>query len=98
MYFVNRPVRGVFRILILRVLSVNKIFILHPQLFPTVLKCQKIAGANSLFFKIAGAKAPIAPVLNTPLDLMPGLQNVCTKIVLSKSFFYVKNQLFIFPI
>jgi hypothetical protein len=24
-------------------------------------------GANSLFFKIAGAKAPIAPVLNTPL-------------------------------
>ena len=32
--------------------------------FPTVLKCPKIAGANSLFFKIAGAKAPM---LNTPL-------------------------------
>ena len=34
----------------------------------TVLKCPKIAGANSLFFKIVGAKAPIASVLNTPLD------------------------------
>ena len=33
--------------------------------FPTVLKCPKIAGANSLFFKIAGAKAPREPVLNT---------------------------------
>ena len=49
------------------VLSVNKIFIEHPQFFPTVLKFPKIAGANSLFFKIAGAKAPVAPVLNTPL-------------------------------
>ena len=50
------------RILILWVLSVNKIYILHPQFFPTVLKCPKIAGANSLFFNIAGAKAPIAPI------------------------------------
>ena len=33
------------------------------------LKCPKIAGSNSLFFKIAGAKAPIAPVLNWPLLL-----------------------------
>ena len=41
---------------------------LAPAFFPTVLKCPKIAGANSLFFKIAGAKAPIAPVLNTPLS------------------------------
>ena len=57
--------RGVFRILILWVLSVNKIFIQQPQFFPTVLKCPRIAGANSLFFKIAGA--PIAHVLNTPL-------------------------------
>ena len=31
-----------------------------------VLKFPKIAGANSLFFKIVDAKAPIAPVLNTP--------------------------------
>ena len=44
--------RGVFRILILWVMSVNKIFIYHPQFFPTVLKCRKIS---------------IAPVLNTPL-------------------------------
>ena len=36
---------------------------------PTVLKCPKIAGANSLFFKIAGAKAPTAPVLNRPLHI-----------------------------
>ena len=34
----------------------------------TVLKSPKIAGAHSLFFKIAGAKAPIESVLNTPLD------------------------------
>ena len=27
----------------------------------------KISGANSLFFKIAAAKAPIAPVLDMPL-------------------------------
>ena len=27
----------------------------------------KNCSANSLFFKITGAKAPIAPVLNTPL-------------------------------
>ena len=43
-----------------------KIFIYQPQCFPTVLKCPKIVGADSLFFKIADAKAPIAPVLNTP--------------------------------
>ena len=30
----------------------------------------KIAGANGLFFKIAGAKAPITPVLNTPLSIV----------------------------
>ena len=40
------------------------------QFIPTLLKCPKIAGANSVFFKIAGAKAPIAPVLNTPLNSM----------------------------
>ena len=56
----------VFRILILCVLSVNKIYIEHPQFFLTVLKCPKIEGANSLCIKIAGAKAPIVPVLNTP--------------------------------
>jgi hypothetical protein len=33
----------------------------------TVIDCPKIAGANSPIFKIAGAKAPIAPVLNRPL-------------------------------
>ena len=48
-------------------MSVNKSFIKHPYFFPIVLKCIKIAGANSQFFKIACAKAPIAPVLNTPL-------------------------------
>ena len=46
---------GVFRILILWVLIVDKMFIQHPKFFPTVLKCPKIAGA----------KTPIAPVLNT---------------------------------
>ena len=30
----------------------------------TVIDCPKIAGANSPIFKIAGAKAPIAPLLN----------------------------------
>ena len=48
-------IRGVFRILILRVLSVKRIFPLR------VLT----AGAISLF--ITGAIAPVAPVLNTPL-------------------------------
>ena len=48
-------------------LSAEKIFIQHPLFFPTVLKCQKIAVNNSLFFKIAGAKAPIAPMLNMHL-------------------------------
>ena len=50
--------RGVFRILILRVLSVNRIFPLQ------VLT----AGAISLFLNITGAIAPVAPVLNTPLQ------------------------------
>ena len=49
--------RGVFRILILRVLSVNRIFPLR------VLT----AGAISLFLNITGAIAPVAPMLNTPL-------------------------------
>ena len=53
----NIHAQGLFRILILWVLSVNKIFIKHPQFFPIVLTC----------LKIAGAKAPIASVLNTPL-------------------------------
>ena len=44
-------------------LSVNKIFIQHPQFLPTVLNCPKILGANSLFLKIVGDKAAIAPVL-----------------------------------
>ena len=39
-------------------LSVNKMFIKHPQFFPTVLKRPKIAGA----------KTSIAPVLHTPLQ------------------------------
>ena len=46
-----------------------KIFTYHPQFFPTELKCPKIAGAIFLFFIIAGAKAPIAPVLNPPLKV-----------------------------
>ena len=50
---------GVFRILILRVPSVNRIFPLR------VLT----AGAISLFLNITGAIAPMAPVLNTPLQL-----------------------------
>ena len=49
---------GVFRILILRVPSVNRIFPLR------VLT----AGAISLFLNITGAIAPMAPVLNTPLQ------------------------------
>ena len=68
----NKPpweLRGVFRIFILWVLSVNTILFNICNFFPTVLKCPKIEGANLLFFKIAGAKAPIAPVLNTPLEL-----------------------------
>ena len=48
---------GVFRILILRVPSVNRILPLR------VLT----AGAISLFINITGAIAPMAPVLNTPL-------------------------------
>jgi hypothetical protein len=48
----------------------NKDFYLAPAIFPEVLKCPKIADANSLFFNIAGAKAPIAPMLNTPLIVM----------------------------
>ena len=51
---------GVFRILILRVPSVNRIFPLR------VLT----AGAISLFLNITGAIAPMAPVLNTPLQLL----------------------------
>ena len=56
---------------LLWVLSDNKVFMYHPQFFITALKCTEIAGANSLFFKIAGAKAPIAPKLNTPLWKQP---------------------------
>ena len=52
--------RGIFRILISWALSVNKIFIQHPQFFPTVLKFPKITVLNTqqptYFFKIAGAK------------------------------------------
>ena len=46
---------------------INQIFIKHPHFFPTVLKCSNIGGDNSLFLKIVSAKAPIAPVLNTPM-------------------------------
>ena len=43
----------------------------------------KIAGANSIFFKIAGAKAPIAPVLNTPLCyIMAKLNQIIHRIYL----------------
>ena len=48
---------SVFRILILRVQSVNRIFPLRLL----------TAGAISLFLNITGAIAPVAPVLNTPL-------------------------------
>ena len=41
----------------------------HKFFICTALKCPKIAGANRLFFKIAGAKATIAPVLNRPLQI-----------------------------
>ena len=54
----KRTIAGaIFRILILRVLSVNRIFSLR------VLT----AGAISLFLNITGAIAPVAPMLNTPL-------------------------------
>ena len=46
-------IRGLFRTFELRVL--------------TLLDCPKIAGTNKPIFKIAGAKAPIAPVLNRSL-------------------------------
>ena len=49
-----------FRILKLRVPSVNRIFPLR------VLT----AGAISLFLNITGAIAPVAPVLNTPLNYL----------------------------
>ena len=45
-------------------------FYLAPAVFSYSTKCPKIAVANSLFFKIAGAKAPIAPILNRPLNLV----------------------------
>ena len=45
--------RGLFGTFELRVLTVD---------------CLKITGANSPIFKIAGTKAPIAPVLNRPLQ------------------------------
>ena len=48
---------SVFRILILRVPSVNSIFLLRLL----------TADAISLFLNITGAIAPVAPVLNTPL-------------------------------
>ena len=54
---------SVFRILILRVPSVNRIFPL--QLLT--------AGAISLFLNITGAIAPVAPVLNTPLAMLPSM-------------------------
>ena len=50
---------SVFRILILQVPSVNRIFPLRLL----------TAGAISLFLNITGAIAPVAPVLNTPLLL-----------------------------
>jgi hypothetical protein len=46
----------------------------------TVLKCPKIAGANSLFFEITGAKAPIAPVLNMSLQY---------QYLIAKAFFFL---------
>ena len=58
---------GVFRILILRVPSVNRIFPLR------VLT----AGAISLFLNITGAIAPMAPVLNTPLHINLVLKLTC---------------------
>ena len=56
-FYFRLVISGVFRILILRVPSVNRIFPLR------VLT----AGAISLFLNITGAIAPMAPVLNTPL-------------------------------
>ena len=56
-FVVPRLCSGVFRILILRVPSVNRIFLLRLL----------TADAISLFLNITGAIAPVAPVLNTPL-------------------------------
>ena len=56
---------GVFRILILRVPSVNRIFLLRLL----------TADAISLFLNITNAIAPVAPVLNKPLDI---IMNVIT--------------------
>ena len=70
---------GVFRILILRVLSVNRIFPLR------VLT----AGAISLFLNITGAIAPVAPVLNTPLNIILVLHSDSKSGIKSHTFFVV---------
>ena len=45
-------------------------FYLAPAIFPTVLKRSKMPVLVAYFSKlIAGAKAPIAPVLNTPIHI-----------------------------
>ena len=41
-----------------------------PAINATVFRKSKIADVNSLFFKVASATAPIAPVLNRPLDYL----------------------------
>jgi hypothetical protein len=58
------------------------------QFFPTVLKCANIAGANGLFFKIAVAKATIAPKLNSPL-LVPQFYDLPPCMLLNQNFMLI---------
>ena len=60
--------------------------------FPTVLKCPNFCSANTLFFKIVGAKAPIAPVLN-----MPQIFSTISSQSLSHSAHQTPNLEFQFP-
>ena len=83
--FITTP-RVVFRILILWVLIVKNIFIQHPQFFHIVLKCPNIAGANSLFFKIAGAKAP---KLNASLYWFPQFCDLPPCMLLNQNFMLI---------
>ena len=45
-------------------------------------------GANSLFFKIADAKARIAPVLNMPLNELEGTKTI----ILSRDLQFLLNN------
>ena len=72
---------------LLWVLSDNKVFIYHPQFFITALKCTEIVGANSLFFKIAGAKALVhsTRAKYTP-EVLKNILHCLFKCVLQKHF------------